>query len=201
MGDGEFNNGFFNDALPFDFGSPLNFNDVKSPRPTNVEAPASTATPASVKAAYADKSAACANLLSQIQKNSDGVDDDYGLNVDASGTVNPQVMNNGAGAMLNANTIWNQLQANKDFQDGKFDLDGLCSELRSKAKCSESGVAVPADLVDRAFKKLSGEIVDERNHPIIFEETQVDDAVQRLGGDKINWGGFGMFSDSNGRGW
>ena len=48
----------------------------------------------------------------------------------------------------------NQLQSNPDFQDGKFDLDGLCSELRAKARCSESGVMVDQDHVDAALRKL-----------------------------------------------
>lgn len=47
-----------------------------------------------------------------------------------------------------------QLQSNPDFRDGKFDLDGLCSELRAKAKCSEKGVLVDQDHVQAALKKL-----------------------------------------------
>ena len=50
-----------------------------------------------------------------------------------------------------------QLQSNTDYQEGKFDLDGLCSELRNKARCSESGVLVDQNHVDAALKKLSAQ--------------------------------------------
>jgi AP-1-like factor len=46
------------------------------------------------------------------------------------------------------------LQSNPDFQEGKFDLDSLCSELRVKAKCSESGVMVDQEHVNEALRKL-----------------------------------------------
>lgn len=72
------------------------------------------------------------------------------------------------------------MQQNKDFQDGKFDLDGLCSELRSKARCSESGVVVPEDYVDQAFKKLSGHKTKD-NPSLIWEQDYVDAALHRLG--------------------
>ena len=111
--------------------------------------------------------------------------------------------------MLNCNTIWyvisvfvliytnyvryrSQLQSNQDFKEGKFDLDNLCSELRAKAKCSESGVTVPSEYVDAAFKKLSGasdvKPLDEyhsthanRGIDYLFNQRSVDEAIRKLG--------------------
>ncbi|PNS15045.1 AP-1-like transcription factor [Sphaceloma murrayae] len=195
VGDGEFNNGFFNEAFPFDFGSPLNFG-VNSPKSTanTVNSQRVAPNPANVKTAAQEKSAACQKLLSQVEKCSGG-DEDY-----SSATVNPSNVTGAPGApgtLLSANTIWNQLQSNKDFQDGKFDLDGLCSELRAKAKCSESGVVVPASDVDVAFKKMCGKGNPPGDYPnqdpnLVWNEPDVDQAISRLGGEKVNWGGFGL---------
>lgn len=69
--------------------------------------------------------------------------------------------------------IRTQLQSNPDFQAGRFDLDGLCSELRAKAKCSESGVMVDQVHVNAALAKLgqrdptTGGISDVP--PLVFE--------------------------------
>ena len=46
------------------------------------------------------------------------------------------------------------MQQNPDYKDGSFDIDGLCSELRAKARCSESGVVVDQKDVDEALKRL-----------------------------------------------
>lgn len=75
----------------------------------------------------------------------------------------------------------NQLQTNPDFQNGKFDLDGLCSELRKKAKCSESGVVVPESYVEEAFNKLGSQKKDEFAG-LTFEQDHFDEALKRLGG-------------------
>jgi len=47
-----------------------------------------------------------------------------------------------------------KLQNDPDFKEGKFDIDNLCSELRAKARCSESGVVVDQKDVDAALKRL-----------------------------------------------
>ena len=86
-----------------------------------------------------------------------------------------------------------QLQSNPDFQDGKFDLDGLCSELRAKARCSESGVMVDQDHVDKALKKLgktkaenerdnSGPPEPESQGHIMFEQDSWDNVLKKLSG-------------------
>ena len=48
----------------------------------------------------------------------------------------------------------NQLQDRSDFQEGSFDIEGLCSELRAKARCSETGVVVDKKDVDAALQKI-----------------------------------------------
>ena len=80
----------------------------------------------------------------------------------------------------------NQLQSNPDFQEGKFDLDGLCSELRAKARCSESGVMVDQDHVDAALRKL-GKKDDKTGKPVeapaglMFEQESWDNVLKKLG--------------------
>lgn len=204
VGDGDFNSGFFNEALPYDFGSPLNFADFASPKNQAQVTPASQ------------------NFLAQVEKARDG-DDDDGLEqrIQQQNQQQPKPQHQGgqislskAEEMLNCNTIWyvysscrdssvhapannvssrSQLQQNRDYQDGKFDLDGLCSELRAKAKCSESGVTVPSEYVDAAFKKLSGKEQDKQldkrhewnmqnNVDYLFQEDSVKEALRKLGG-------------------
>jgi AP-1-like factor len=58
--------------------------------------------------------------------------------------------------MAHANTMFrDKLQDRPDFKDGSLDIDGLCSELRAKARCSESGVVIDQKDVDHALKSLS----------------------------------------------
>lgn len=47
-----------------------------------------------------------------------------------------------------------KLQERSDFKDGSLDIDGLCSELRTKARCSETGVVIDQKDVDYALKRL-----------------------------------------------
>ena len=42
----------------------------------------------------------------------------------------------------------------KDFKDGTIDIDNLCTELRAKARCSESGVVVDQHDVEAALQRL-----------------------------------------------
>ncbi|KAF2262004.1 PAP1-domain-containing protein [Lojkania enalia] len=59
--------------------------------------------------------------------------------------------------MLNCHKIWDKLSNRADFKDGTIDIDNLCSELRSKARCSESGVVVDHKDVEAALKRLPKE--------------------------------------------
>lgn len=224
IGDGDFNNGFFNDAFPFDFASPLNFADTISPKPTNM----------SINQAQQNKSQnvekPSQTLMAEIENTQAGGDDNYGLPGTNNPTAAPATITGGkcpkSGQMMSANAIWNQLQSNKDFLDGNFDLDGLCSELRSKAKCSQSGMAVDSKDVLETFKSFSSksavpEDIREEQHGMIFDEAFVNKALKKLskpvgaaGGAATtttqqvpkmqasdSWGGFGLTDEQLNQGW
>ncbi|KAJ5831646.1 uncharacterized protein N7525_009899 [Penicillium rubens] len=50
--------------------------------------------------------------------------------------------------MLSCTKIWDRLQSMERFRNGEIDVDNLCSELRTKARCSEGGVVVNQNDVD-----------------------------------------------------
>ncbi|KGO73951.1 Transcription factor PAP1 [Penicillium italicum] len=50
--------------------------------------------------------------------------------------------------MLSCTKIWDRLQSMERFRNGEIDVDHLCSELRTKARCSEGGVVVNQNDVD-----------------------------------------------------
>lgn len=52
-----------------------------------------------------------------------------------------------------------KLQECPKAQNGEFDLDGLCSELTKKAKCSGSGPVVAERDFDTILKKYMGKDV------------------------------------------
>ncbi|KAL5390075.1 hypothetical protein DPSP01_002131 [Paraphaeosphaeria sporulosa] len=119
VGDGDFTNGFFNDAFPLaDYGnSPFHFGD----------------TPAVQKS----------NPLEEIERIQDGDDE--------------VVPGDDPAQLLNCHKIWDKLSSRSDFKDGTIDIDNLCSELRAKARCSESGVVVDHKDVEAALKRLPKE--------------------------------------------
>ncbi|KAH7384590.1 transcription factor PAP1-domain-containing protein [Pyrenochaeta sp. MPI-SDFR-AT-0127] len=132
VGEGDFTGGFFNDAfLNAGYGSPFHFGD----------------TPAIQKP----------NPLEEIERLQDGEDE----------VVPGEDIN----SMLNCHKIWlvfpenivsanmltmprDKLSSRPDFKDGTIDIDNLCSELRAKARCSESGVVVDHKDVEAALKRL-----------------------------------------------
>lgn len=132
VGDGDFTGGFFNDAfLNAGYGSPFHFGD----------------TPAVQKP----------NPLEEIERIQDGEDE--------------VVPGDDINSMLNCHKIWSvdvpanigsctlkpcrdKLSSRPDFKDGTIDIDNLCSELRAKARCSESGVVVDHKDVEAALKRL-----------------------------------------------
>jgi len=57
---------------------------------------------------------------------------------------------------MNCNQIWERLQECPKAQSGEFDLDGLCSELTKKAKCSGNGPVVGETDFDTILKKYMG---------------------------------------------
>jgi len=143
VGDGDFTGGFFNDAFSMpdlgNVGSPFNFGENPTPAPTSKP-----------------------NAIEAIEKLQDGLDDDEVVPADDRSQ------------MMSCHNIWyvpdaqhqpnltadsnnhdrDKLQNDPDFKEGKFDIDNLCSELRAKARCSESGVVVDQKDVDAALKRL-----------------------------------------------
>ncbi|KAH0065839.1 PAP1-domain-containing protein, partial [Aureobasidium melanogenum] len=175
VGDGDFNSGFFEAAFPYDLNTPFAVTDFSSPK-------------------TAQQNSASANLLAEVEKCREGGDDDIYLPKQESQQIQPsqnEMSLKSAEQMLNCNTIWSQLQSNQDFKEGKFDLDNLCAELRAKAKCSESGVTVPSEYVDAAFKKLSGTneqpplddyhaTHNQKGIDYLFNQYSVDEALKKL---------------------
>lgn len=60
------------------------------------------------------------------------------------------------GQFLTCNKIWETLQNCPKVQNGDFDLDGLCSDLQKKAKCSGSGAVVDEQDFQAVMKKYLG---------------------------------------------
>lgn len=50
--------------------------------------------------------------------------------------------------------IWDRLQSMEKFRNGEIDVDLLCSELRTKAQCSEGGVVVNQKDVDSIMGRV-----------------------------------------------
>ncbi|EGE03693.1 bZIP transcription factor AP-1/Yap1 [Trichophyton equinum CBS 127.97] len=57
--------------------------------------------------------------------------------------------------MLSCTKIWDRLQRLEKFRNGEIDVDNLCTQLRTKARCSEGGVVIDQkdvdDIVTRAI--------------------------------------------------
>jgi AP-1-like factor len=125
---------FFNDAFPLpDLGSPLhNFNDV-APSPLPKADPISQ--------------------VETVQQEEEEV-----------------VPGEDGGKLMTCNKIWfvtaalpklngtytrarDRLQSMEKFRNGEIDVDNLCAELRSKARCSEGGAVVDEREVDRILGK------------------------------------------------
>ncbi|PSR79207.1 transcription factor PAP1-domain-containing protein [Coniella lustricola] len=64
------------------------------------------------------------------------------------------------GKLLTCNKIWEKLQNCPSVQSGDFDLDGLCSDLQKKAKCSSSGAVVDERTFKTVMKKYLGKDVE-----------------------------------------
>ncbi|KAI9807587.1 MAG: hypothetical protein M1825_005527 [Sarcosagium campestre] len=58
-----------------------------------------------------------------------------------------------ASKYLDCNGLWNHLAKREDFQSGELDVDSLCSDLKKKARCSETGVLVDKDEVDTVLQQ------------------------------------------------
>lgn len=62
-----------------------------------------------------------------------------------------------------------KLQNCPKVQNGEFDLDGLCSELQKKAKCSGSGPVVAETDFQAVFKKFMGKDGPCADKPVATE--------------------------------
>jgi AP-1-like factor len=103
------------------------------------------------------------NLIEQIDAQQDACDDDA-----------PKK------SSMNCSQIWDKLQALPKAQNGEFDLDGLCSELTKKAKCSGSGPVVGEADFDTILKKYMGKDVST-NHMASSLGIEVKGDKQSLG--------------------
>ncbi|KAJ8103273.1 transcription factor PAP1-domain-containing protein [Lipomyces tetrasporus] len=54
--------------------------------------------------------------------------------------------------LMGCTALWDRISMHPKFED--LDIDGLCSELRTKAKCSESGVVVTEADLNAVLKKI-----------------------------------------------
>jgi len=56
-------------------------------------------------------------------------------------------------SFLKCTQIWDKVQSHPKYASGEIDMDNLCTELRAKAKCSEKGVVVDKNDVDKILNK------------------------------------------------
>lgn len=82
------------------------------------------------------------NLIDEIDAEQNALDDDV-----------PKESN------VRCHKIWDKLQGCPKAQSGEFDLDGLCSELTQKAKCSGHGPVVAERDFDSILRKYMGKDV------------------------------------------
>lgn len=123
---------FFNDAFDADFFTPYN----TAPSPNLVKK---------------------SNLIAEIDAKQNGVEDEApsGKNRKAHEIwYDPQRRNHSQIYSNQSNR--EKLQECPNAQSGDFDLDGLCSELTKKAKCSGSGPVVGEVDFDTILKKYMG---------------------------------------------
>jgi AP-1-like factor len=86
------------------------------------------------------------------------------------------------GNLLTCNKIWEKLQNCPKVQNGDFDLDGLCSELQKKAKCSGSGAVVAETDFKTVMRKYLGSTEKEVAECDAREKAQKErDARKALG--------------------
>ncbi|KAJ5081825.1 hypothetical protein NUU61_010089 [Penicillium alfredii] len=60
--------------------------------------------------------------------------------------------------MLSCTKIWDRLQSMEKFRTGEIDVDNLCTELRTKARCSEGGVVVDQNDVDAIMGRARNQL-------------------------------------------
>ncbi|KAM7207455.1 transcription factor PAP1 domain containing protein [Naviculisporaceae sp. PSN 640] len=120
---------FFNDAFDMDFTTPYNL-PITSP--------------------VVGKKGG--DLISQIDAAKEA-DDVVPPHPATAAVANPYVTGQN---LLTCNKIWERLQNCPKVQAGDFDLDGLCSDLQKKAKCSGSGAVVDEKDFKNVMSKYLG---------------------------------------------
>lgn len=75
-------------------------------------------------------------------------DDDDNNNIEDG---DPQVVPSKDGKMLKCSEIWDRITTHPKYSE--LDIDGLCAELMAKAKCSDKGAVVDADVVQDVLTK------------------------------------------------
>lgn len=130
--------GFFDEAFPFpdiaDFASPLSLGNITSPAPRK-------------------------DLLQETEDQKDKEPEPVPAHQPNLQSCNQiwLVSNSLVPSRVDTDHVnWfrDQLQKNPLFQNGELDVDSLCAELRSKAKCSETGLALDQKDVDDVLKRI-----------------------------------------------
>lgn len=83
----------------------------------------------------------------------------------AAAKTNTETVPNRAGKLMPCSQIWERITTHPRFSE--IDIDGLCRELKQKAKCTENGVVVDGGdvgkLIDQAIdKKKQGKVEENR---------------------------------------
>lgn len=152
IGDGDFNNGFFDDAFLYDMSSPFNagLGMTSKPQTPGLAAAYQTHMPAAT---------ASQKLLQQLDK---PVEYEHHTSSGTTVSAAPTHIDLGSEAqpktgeeMMTCDAVWRKLQAISDFKEGKLDLDLLCDEMRAKVTCTETGMLMPAHAVTEALEKMN----------------------------------------------
>lgn len=84
------------------------------------------------------------------------------------------------GQLLTCNKIWEKLQSCPKVQNGDFDLDGLCSDLQKKAKCSGSGAVVDESTFKKVMQKYLGKTDKEMEEGCPGEKLKMERQAEQL---------------------
>lgn len=78
------------------------------------------------------------------------------------------------------NVYREKLQSCPKVQNGDFDLDGLCSDLQKKAKCSGSGAVVDESTFKKVMQKYLGKTDKELREGCPNEKLKLDQQAEQL---------------------
>lgn len=80
-----------------------------------------------------------------------------------------------------SNNIYREkLQSCPKVQNGDFDLDGLCSDLQKKAKCSGSGAVVDESTFKKVMQKYLGKSDKEMEEGCPNEKLKMEQLAAQL---------------------